>query len=706
VALDTALLGKTFLAGDGSAPTACDAILAAALRSAGVRVAGGAGLRWQASCDAAFPWDAVASLVKPARIGKQAAKGGAAAASAASAAAAAPAEDDAAEGGLSKKAAKKAANKAAKKAAKQAAIAGGGAGGADSPRSAASSSRSRKPAKAPKAGRLPGLEGHDAGVVTRFPPEPSGYLHIGHVKAIMVNTFYARHYGGKLLVRFDDTNPSKEREEFEASILDDLVSLGVKPDMVSHTSDHFAVIIDYARAVIRDGHAYMDDTEVEEMRRMRGEGIPSKHKLPATDAATNLARFDEMLSGSPEGVRWCLRAHMNMSDGNKCCRDPVLFRANATPHLRTGSKYKAYPTYDFACPIVDSIEGVTHAMRTTEYRDRDPQYSIIQGMLGVRPVRIIEFSRLNFVYTTLSKRKLNWFVENKLVEGWNDPRFPTVQGVLRRGVQVEALREFIMLQGASKKDGDMEWDKFWAINKKQVDPKAQRFFGIGDETKVAMSISGAPAEPEAFSVPRHPKNADMGVKAMFKASRVWVEGEDAASFVPGEEITLMRWGNVLVNSVDCDAAGAITGVSATLNEGGDVKSTKIKCCWIPDMPGTVVAELHEFNNLITKAKLGEADKLEDYATPDSRVSTRALCEPAARSISGNDVIQLERRGYFRCDSAFVDEARPLVLFNIPDGKTKAMSTLSTGLTSHSVAAARESADVRKAAAAAKAAGSA
>lgn len=543
---------------------------------------------------------------------------------------------------------------------------------------------------------MPALEDAEAGVMTRFPPEPSGYLHIGHVKAIMVNSFYANHYKGKLLVRFDDTNPAKEKEEFSKSILDDLARLGVKPDVVSHTSDHFELIAEYARRMLREGKAYMDDTPVEEMRRMRGAGEAGPHKPPATDPETNLKRFEAMYAGTEEGQRWCMRANMNMEDKNKCCRDPVLFRANETPHVLTGTRYKAYPTYDFACPIVDAIEGVTHAMRTTEYRDRDEQYRRMQDMLGLRKVHIIEFSRLNFSFTTLSKRKLNWFVENKMVEGWDDPRFPTVQGVLRRGVRVQALRDFIIAQGASKKDVEMEWDKFWAMNKKVIDPVAFRFFAIANDNKVAMAIAGAPTTPESFSVQLHPKKPELGYKAMHKFHRVWVEGEDAAEYVAGEEVTLMRWGNVVIDGVDTDADGKPVLVRATLNEAGDVKATRIKSCWIPDMDSAVVlGEMVDFDNLITKARLEEGDTFEDFVNPVTRVVTSILCEPAARSISPDQVVQLERRGYFRCDRAFIDASRPIVLFNIPDGKTKAASKLRTALTSKSQAAQRDAVANRK-----------
>ena len=266
-------------------------------------------------------------------------------------------------------------------------------------------------------------------VVTRFPPEASGYMHVGHVKAAMLNYYYAKRYHGKLLLRFDDTNPSKEKEEFETSIIDDLAKLGIKADLFSHTSDYFDVILNYARQLIREGLAFMDNTDQETMRKERMERA-----------------LDEIESGEPDMQDYCLRAKIDMKSDNGTMRDPVLVRYFPLTHIRTGDKYKAYPCYDLACPIVDSIEGVTHAMRTTEYKDRDEQYMWIQRALRLREVHLVEFARLNFQYTLMSKRKLTWMVEHHEVDGWDDPRFPTVKGVLRRGVQVEALRSFILSQ--------------------------------------------------------------------------------------------------------------------------------------------------------------------------------------------------------------------------------------------------------------------
>ncbi|CAI5707113.1 unnamed protein product [Peronospora effusa] len=517
----------------------------------------------------------------------------------------------------------------------------------------------------------------DGQVVTRFPPEPSGYLHIGHMKACMLNNYYARHYHGKLIVRFDDTNPSKEKDEFEQSILADLKRVGVVPDVVTYTSDHFPKITDFARQMIREGNAYMDNTPQEQMREERMEGINSKCRDQTPEE--NLVLFEKMLKNDPEAQGYCMRGKIDMQAKNKTMRDPVFFRSNPTPHHRTGTKYQAYPTYDLACPIVDSLEGVTHALRTTEYNDRDFQYQWVLDTLCLRKVIIQSFARMNFVYSVLSKRKLQWFVDNGHVEGWTDPRFPTVQGVLRRGVQVDALREFILSQGASRRITDMEWDKFWTVNKRVLDPIAPRYFAVAKELSVLLTLTNVSSEVIGIPVARHPKDPSMGNKMVRFCNKLLLERDDVAKFVEGEEVTLMRHGNIIVKKLNKAADGTITSVEAENFPEGDFKKTKLKVTWLADVQDLVPLTLVEFDHLLNKPKLEEGDNFYDFLTETTRAEMHAVGDHELRNMKEGDIVQLERRGYFRVDVPYISDDKPVIMFMVPDGKVKAMSTLSTKL---------------------------
>jgi len=310
-----------------------------------------------------------------------------------------------------------------------------------------------------------GLQDTSKGVVTRFPPEPSGFLHIGHAKAALLNDYFAhKKYKGTLLLRFDDTNPLKEKQEFEDSIIEDLALMGVTPDKTTHTSDYFQELYDYCVQMLKDGTAYADDTPQDTLRDERMKGVASKRRDASTEE--NLAHFEEMKAGTEDGKRWFIRAKMSVDNPNKAMRDPVIYRCSPEKHHRTGDTWKIYPTYDFCCPIVDAIEGVTHALRTTEYKDRDAQYQWFIKALKLRNVYNWDFARLNMIRTLLSKRKLTKFVETGVVWGWDDPRMPTVRGIRRRGMTVPALQEFILKQGPSKNIVNQDWSSFWATNKK------------------------------------------------------------------------------------------------------------------------------------------------------------------------------------------------------------------------------------------------
>ncbi|KAG2157498.1 tRNA synthetases class I, catalytic domain-containing protein [Suillus clintonianus] len=518
------------------------------------------------------------------------------------------------------------------------------------------------------AGFALGLQNAKEGqVVTRFPPEPSGYLHIGHAKAAMLNQYFAKMYNGKMIIRFDDTNPTKERSEFEETILQDLELLNIRGDKTTHTSDYFDQIYELAIQIIKSGKAYTDDTEQLQMREERGKGVASAHRDDSIE--DNLRHFEEMKSGSPEGLRWCLRAKISVDSQNKALRDPVIYRCNLIPHHRTGDMWKIYPTYDFACPIVDSLEGVTHALRTNEYRERNAQYQWMIKALGIRGVDIWDFSRLNFIYTLLSKRKLHWFVDSGIVKGWDDPRFPTIRGIRRRGLTVDALSQFMLAQGPSQAIVSLEWDSIWAINKKVIDPVAPRFWGIVKDKSVSVTINGGPPAPEVKTLPLHKKNPDIGEKKTVFTSTILVEQEDAASFEDQEEITLMDWGNAIVRSKTTGPSGDVTSLTMDLHLEGDFRKTKKKITWLAqpsqDYP-LVDVTLLDYDYLITKKKLEETDDVKDFVTPVSEFREEAFADANVSTLTKGDIIQFERKGYFIFDGTAEDGK--LEFIRIPDGR--------------------------------------
>ena len=514
-------------------------------------------------------------------------------------------------------------------------------------------------------------------VVVRFPPEPSGYLHIGHAKAALINNYYARLYGGKLILRFDDTNPAKESIEFEDSIFEDLHLLNIKPDQITHTSDYFDYFETLCTQLIEQGHFYVDNTPVEQMRNERMKGIESNCRSNTVEQ--NLLYWKHMKEGTPEGVRCCVRSRMDMQNPNKCLRDPVMYRCIIDiPHHVHGFKYKAYPTYDFSCPVVDALEGVTHAMRTNEYADRIPQYKWILKQANLRNIHIYEFSRLNFVNTVLSKRKLQWFVDNGYVASWEDPRFPTVRGILRRGLTVDALQEFVLEQGPSKNCNLMEWDKLWTKNKQKLDPVAPRYRAVASECCVCATIINGPNPSETKLRPLHVKNESLGTVPMTLSKKIWIEYEDAITLEPKEEITLMHWGNAIIESIDW-IESRVTSISLKLNIDGDFKCTKKKLHWVSTEAYQRVI-LREFDHLINKKKLEDDDDLIEFCNHTSVFDTLAYTDSEVISLSPGSYLQFERRGYFRLDSpeqSIDGKIVPPVLIKIPDGRTKSMSVITS-----------------------------
>ncbi|XP_056268340.1 bifunctional glutamate/proline--tRNA ligase isoform X2 [Pseudoliparis swirei] len=540
-------------------------------------------------------------------------------------------------------------------------------------------SKSNLDEKKQDVGKFADLPGAEMGkVVVRFPPEASGYLHIGHAKAALLNQHYQITFKGKLIMRFDDTNPEKEKEDFEKVILEDIAMLQIHPDQFTYTSDHFITIMGFADQLLAEGKAYIDNTPPEQMKLEREQRAESKCRNNTVEQ--NMKMWSEMKAGTKSGQTCCMRAKIDMNSNNGCMRDPTLYRCKTTPHPRTGSTYNVYPTYDFACPIVDSLEDVTHALRTTEYHDRDEQFYWIIDALRLRKPYIWEYARLNLNNTVLSKRKLTWFVDQGYVDGWDDPRFPTVRGVLRRGMTVEGLKQFIEAQGGSRSVVNMEWDKIWAFNKKVIDPVAPRYTALSSSYVVPVSVSEAAEEMK--EVAKHPKNAEVGMKKVWYGPRVLVEGADAETFAEGEIVTFINWGNLIITKINKGPDSKVVSMEARLNlENKDFKKTT-KITWLADTDSAPLlpAICINYLPLISKAVITKDDDFKEYINKNSKLEEKMLGDPCLQSLKKGDVIQLQRRGFYICDQPYEAispnscKESPCVLLYIPDGHTKEMPT--------------------------------
>ncbi|KAL5237027.1 hypothetical protein ACI65C_004437 [Semiaphis heraclei] len=561
-------------------------------------------------------------------------------------------------------------------------------------------------------GKFVELPGAEMGkVVVRFPPEASGYLHIGHAKAALLNQHYQLAFNGRLIMRFDDTNPAKEKEDFEKVILEDVDMLKIKPDTFTYTSDHFDKMLDLCEnGMLKEGLAYVDDTDGDKIRLEREQRIDSINRNNSIEK--NLELWKQMVLGTEIGQKCCVRAKIDMQSANGCLRDPTIYRCKPEHHPRTGDKYKVYPTYDFACPIVDSLEGVTHCLRTTEYTDRDAQYYWFCDVLKLgtrnnetRPY-VWSYSRLNMTNTVLSKRKLTWFVEQGHVDGWDDPRMPTVRGVLRRGMQVEALKQFIVAQGSSRTVTAMKWDKIWSLNRSIVDSIAPRHTALllSNSNKDNAVLSYPPVEVvvenvekpyKIDNVPKHPKNSQLGLKnCVWAAPKILIDYSDAELLEAGRRATFINWGNLLINRIERNQNNnKIERIYAVSDLGNiDFKST-VKVTWLPKtdysesdevLPILVPVVCVYFDHLISKAVLAKDDDFKQFLnTENSRWELQMLGDSELKELKKGDVIQLQRRGYFICDSTYqpysihTGKETPLVLFNIPDGHTKTVTPITT-----------------------------
>lgn len=515
--------------------------------------------------------------------------------------------------------------------------------------------------------------------VTRFPPEPNGFLHIGHVKAICLDFGIAKRYGGRCHLRMDDTNPTKENEDYVQAIQDDVRWLGW--DWGEHlyfASDYFDQLYEWAIYLIREGKAYVDDLTMEEIREYRGTLTePGKHS-PYRDRGIeeNLDLFERMKNGEFAQGSKVLRAKIDMAHPNVNMRDPVLYRIVHASHHRTGDKWHIYPMYDFAHGQSDAIEGITHSMCTLEFEDHRPLYDWFINNLPVpHKPRQIEFARLNLTYTVMSKRKLLQLVEGKYVSGWDDPRMPTISGLRRRGYTPESLREFVARAGNSKRPQTIDIALLDFCLRQDLEERALRRMAVLDPLKVVIT-NFPEGEVEWYEGPNHPSKEEMGSRKAPLTREIYIEREDFMEdppkkyfrLAPGQEVRLRYACYITATDVVKDDAGNIIEVHATFDpesRGGstpDNRKVKGTIHWV-SATESVPVEVRVYDRLF---KVEDPDKAPeggswlDNLNPDSLKIVQAYGEPALKDALEGDRFQFERKGYYCVDQ---DSTAEKLVFN-------------------------------------------
>ncbi len=515
---------------------------------------------------------------------------------------------------------------------------------------------------------------HDA-IVTRFPPEPNGYLHIGHAKSICLNFGVANEFGGTCNLRFDDTNPAREDAAYIAAIQDDVRWLGFDwGENLFHASDNFEQLYAWAQHLIEGGLAYVDDLSAEEMREYRGTltepGRPSPYRERTAEESLDL--FARMRAGEFADGAKVLRAKIDMASGNINLRDPVLYRILRADHPRTGDTWCIYPTYDFAHGQTDAIEHVTHSLCTLEFEDHRPLYDWLIENLPVpaRP-RQYEFGRLNLGHTVLSKRRLIQLVEEGHVAGWDDPRMPTVSGLRRRGVPPEAIRDFIGRLGITKADGLVEMSYLENTIREHLNQTAPRRMGVLDPVKLVIE-NYPEGETEELDGVNNPTDESAGTRKVPFGRELWVERDDYMDDAPnkfrrltvGREVRLRFAYFVTCTDVIKDAEGNVTELRCTYDpesrggESPDGRKVRGTIHWV-SAAHAETAEVRLYDELFTAEEPGkERDWLEDLNPASIEIRTNCYLEPALADDTG--VVQFERLGYFAADA---DSAPGALVFN-------------------------------------------
>ncbi len=516
-------------------------------------------------------------------------------------------------------------------------------------------------------------------VHTRFPPEPNGYLHMGHAKSLCLNFGLADEFNGECNLRFDDTNPTKEESEYVESIKKDMSWLGFDwGDREYYASDYFGKLYEYAILLIRKGKAFICDLNADEIRQYRGTlKTPGKESpYRSRPVEENLKLFEEMKNGKYEDGSKVLRAKIDMSSPNLNMRDPIMYRILHEVHHRTGSKWCIYPTYDWAHGQSDSIEDITHSICTLEFEDHRPLYNWFLEQLEIHHPRQIEFARLNLTYTIMSKRKLLELVKNKYVNSWDDPRMPTLSGIRRRGYTPEAIRNFCSEIGMSKAESTIDIAFLEHFVREDLNKKAPRVMGVLNPLKVVIDNypKGCSEELDAIN---NPEDLSAGKRPVPFSKILYIEKEDFMEdppkkfyrLAPGREVRLRYAYFIKCNDVIKDKDGNITELHCTYDpetKGGnapDGRKVRATLHWV-SAKHSIRAEVRLYDRLFLKENPLKTEGSGDYAdniNPDSlKVVTDCRLEPSLARAASGDVYQFERLGYFAVDP---DTNKDNIVFN-------------------------------------------
>lgn len=520
-------------------------------------------------------------------------------------------------------------------------------------------------------------DGTHTSVHTRFPPEPNGYLHIGHAKSICLNFGIAQDYQGQCNLRFDDTNPEKEDVEYVESIKNDVSWLGFEwSGDICYSSNYFDTLYAYAVELINKGLAYVDELSPEQIREYRGTLKEPGKASPYRDRSPeeNLALFEKMRDGGFEEGKACLRAKIDMSSSFMVMRDPVIYRVRFAHHHQTGDKWCIYPMYDFTHCISDALEGITHSICTLEFQDNRRLYDWVLDNITIdcQP-RQYEFSRLNLEYTVMSKRKLNQLVVENLVQGWDDPRMPTISGLRRRGFTSASIREFCKRIGVTKQENMIEFGSLESCIRDDLNENAPRAMAVLDPVKIVIENYDAD-KVETLTVANHPNKPEMGTREVPFTREVWIERDDFREeankkykrLVLGKEVRLRGAYVIKAERIEKDAEGNITTIFCSYDDEtlgknpADGRKVKGVIHWV-SADKALPAEIRLYDRLFTVANPAAADDFAATINPESLVKLNGFVEPSLAEAAAEQGFQFERTGYFCVDSK--DSKADALVFN-------------------------------------------